>query len=776
MSNQFTVTGNKSGKSLSKYLTRPSYLKTLGAVSMMALSAGSIGAVQAEDQGDDELVLEEIIVTAQLRAANVQDVPVTVSVLGGDMIATQDIFDATGIARHTPGLSYGEFAPGQAILSMRGVASTDDGAGLDSSVAVFLDGVYIGRGAGANFDMFDLQRIEVLKGPQGALFGRNTIGGAISVVTKKPSAERMAKFGVTVGNEGIIRGQGLLNGALSENLMGKVVVNYRHHNGFVTNTLLDKKVNDENYISVRGQLLLELDSSSWTLSADYMDDDREDAGRFPFINGNFDYVGTAEALGAGRKQTTASPLEGFTKREVKGISLTGEMPFDSGTFTSITALRNVQTDWEMPSVGAPLGGGYDLAAGVYGLDVIDKIEEEVDTFSQEFRWTSKLGGDVEFVTGLFFFKEDTDRPEQWNISRNSEATGQVIVGNEYARTINETTSFAAYGQAQWSFAPDWTLSVGGRYSYDKKEYQAQSVNCGLDEATRAAAGFPNFAPCEGVGGSLRIIAEVFDVSGEESWTDFSPMASLQYRMSDQVMVFGTVSTGYKSGGFAGSQGVEAAASVPVDPENVTNYELGMKGDFLDNSMRLNVTAFYMKYKDLQVTRFGPVPSSPFGTFLTTNLGSAKIKGLEMEMTWQMTENLTFNANYAYLDSEAQDLVINGIDASGTQLRQAPENSFNLDLNYHVPLDKNGTLDFNIHFSHVDEERMDYISDNPVIEERNLTDARITWRSDDDRYEVSLWGQNLFDKGYTAHTYIIGPGSIGVWGAPRTFGISMNASF
>lgn len=741
---------------------------------LIALLPLATASAQDEKKG---FQLDEIMVTSTLRTKSVQDVPVTVSVLGEAQIAKADIHDAASIALNTPGLAYGEFSPGQAIFSMRGVGSADDGAGLDSSVALFLDGVYVGRGAGINFDMFDLERIEILKGPQGALFGRNTIGGAISVISKKPSDELIVKASGTYGNEGILRLQGMVSGPVSDKVGAKLVVNHRSHDGFVRNTLLNKDLNDEDTTSVRGQVSLDMDGSEWLLSGDYMEDHRDEAGRFPYVNGNFDYVGTSVALGAGVGQTSASPTEGFSDRKAGGASLQGDIEFNSGKLTTITGYRSVKTDWEMPSVGAPLGGGYNLDAGVYGADVIDGINEDVKTFSEELRWTSNLDGNINFIGGLFFFSEDTDRTEEFRIDRNTVATGQVIVGSEYTRTQNKTTSLAGYGQAQYQMSADWVLSVGGRFSHDKRDYTATAVNCGLDEAVKAAAGFPNFEPCHGVGGSLRIIAEAFEVSAKKSWSNFSPMASLQYTVNDDLMVFGTVSTGYKSGGYAGSQGVKSVATDPVNPEKVINYEIGFKGDFLDNHMRLNATAFYMDYKDLQVVRFGPVPSSPFGTFITTNLGSAKIQGVELEMLWQITEQFMIGANYAYLDTVGKDLIINGIDASGKDLRQAPRNSFNLNADYTIPLaNDKGSVNISAQFSHMDEQRMDYLSDVTIAEKQNLTDARIAWTSADENYEISIWGKNIANKNYVSHTYIIGPGTIGTWGAPRTYGVTLTATF
>ena len=207
---------------------------------LVAIAAATVVPLSASAQQ-----LEEIIVTATHRAENLQDVPVTVTAMGREQLEKADIFDATTIAFHVPGMAYAEFAPGQALISLRGIGSADDGAGLDNSVALFLDGVYIGRGASINFDMFDLDRIEVLRGPQGTLFGRNAIGGAINVITEKPSDELTTRIGATAGNEGILRYQAYVSGPVSENWAAKIVVNHREHDGFVRNLILNKDQQSE---------------------------------------------------------------------------------------------------------------------------------------------------------------------------------------------------------------------------------------------------------------------------------------------------------------------------------------------------------------------------------------------------------------------------------------------------------------------------------------------------------------------------------------------------
>jgi len=370
--------------------------------------------------------------------------------------------------------------------------------------------------------------------------------------------------------------------------------------------------------------------------------------------------------------------------------------------------------------------------------------------------------------------------EQFKLDRNTEATGQVMVGNEYTRTQNETTSYAAYGQGNWYLNDRWTLTVGARFTRDERDYIATAVNCGLSEEVKAAAGFPNFEPCGSVGSSLRIIAEVFELPASDSWTDFSPMLSAQFRASDNLMYFGTISTGYKSGGFAGSQGVASAATNPVNPEDVINYELGFKGDFADNTLRINASIFYMDYTDLQVVRFGPVPGSEFGTFQTTNVGSADISGLEVDYYWQATADFSISGYYAYLDTEIDGLTLNTAtgpqDFSGLPLRQSPKNSFSVVMDYRLPV---GTGDFDLRaqYAYVDDQFNDYPTlTETIIEKAKLLDASISWTSPQGTYQLVLWGKNLTDERYVSHSYRIGPGSIGVWSDPRTFGLTATVAY
>ncbi len=637
--------------------------------------------------------------------------------------------------------------------------------------------------------MFDLERVEVVRGPQGTLFGRNAIGGAVVIKTKKPTEEFEGKVALTAGNYGIFRAQGYVSGPLGDNLRGKLVASTRQHDGFVDNVVLGTELQDEDNMSFRGQLLWSGENSEWLLSADYSEDDRADMGRTPIVdNAPLQLIMEMNGVPGGARgtpRTNASPYDGYSERELGGISLTGTFEFASGSLTSITAARTVDTSWQMTSIGTGVGG-----LGLPFDEVVDDINESVDTFSQELRWTSNIDGPLSYTAGLYYFMEDTDRVEVFRTTvagqyndpnlpfRITDVGSQDILGNDYAQTANETTSIAVFASLDYELTDRLTLTAGLRYTRDEKDYTATSVNCGMVAGMDPALDgtqFVNWPGCGGVGASgLRIIAETFEVTPEDSWSDVSPKLSVQYALNEGTMVYASWSKGFKSGGFAGSQGVEAVAADPVDQETAYNYEIGIKSDVTD-SLRINATAFYMDYEDLQVVRFGPVPGSEFGTFVTTNLGSADIQGFELESTWFITDALRLDGFVAYLDSEGNDLIINGGDYSGQQLLGAPELSYNIRASYDQSFAFGG-ISASVTLSHEDESRRDYVDDRIKVDERDLVDARLAWTSTSGAIEFALWGKNLTEEDYITHMYVIGPGGIGVWGAPRTYGVTGTLNF
>ncbi len=727
--------------------------------------------------------LEEVMVTAQRRAENLQEVPVAITALSAETIEKADVHDLSTLAHKVPGLTFSPFSPGQNIVSLRGAASNDDGAGTDNSVAMFVDDVYLGRASNINPELFDVERIEVLRGPQGTLYGRNTIGGAINIVSIKPDLESFSgKAKLTLGNYARSDLSAYVNGPFSDNLAGKLSFSYRKRDGWVDNLSLNKKQKNDNTLAVRGQLLWQQgDAFEALFSADFATLDVDGMARIPVDTGYYQVRGLDDRLDTtpeddagdvsdpasffGSYATVCTPpstdcaagtVDGYAKRDAQGVSARLSWNLDAGELISITAYRTGEADWNMESVGAP------------ALFLIDDILDETDQLSQEFRWVASVGDDIDYVAGFWYLSEETDRTECFDLNMGSDCTpnadgtsgttatddaGGQPYNTDWYQQINETTSYALFGQVDWQLAEQWKLALGARYSSDKKDIQ-------------------NFARS----GPFVIINQTFDNRQSETWSAFTPKIALTYT-ADDWSVYGLVSQGFKSGGFpAGPQNVTGTLS--LRQEEAMNVELGFKADIAD-ALRLNVALFQTDYTDLQIQSFGPVPGElNFGQFRSFNAGDAEVFGIEIEATWAVTENLSLSGYYGFQDSELVDVFVPNAgfpNQSGQDMIRTPENKFDINLEYILPLAGGSELAFDLGWHHTASQRGE-LEPYAVQTAFHLLNASVAWTGGDDKLKVALWGRNLADDEYIQHLFTVSSNVVAVFGDPLMAGVSATYRF
>lgn len=697
--------------------------------------------------------LEEVVVTAQHREENLQDVPIAITAIGSEDIRSADISDLSAIALRTPGFSMGVFNPAQPQLFIRGVGSNADGAGEDQSVVVFLDGVYLGRTAGQAFDLFDLERLEVLRGPQGTLYGKNAAGGAINIITQKPAEELTGGLELSAGDMGYLGIRGKISGPLGDDTFGKISFSHKERDGYIESLVADiDDLNEYESDGIRGQLLTRpTDNLDLLFSADYSEDSRNSPGRIP---------GTAFAMGDFVAASGFEPdfyenllsKEPHADVETWGLSLQADWHVGEGTFTSITAYRESSAD-VLDIVWAA-----DLE--IFQMASADNFfDEEAEQFSQEFRYAANAGEQLFWQAGVFYLNEDVERNEYNDIFCGLicgvPAESAIHLPLAAAEQTNETNSYGIFGQATWTFNERWDLTVGARYTYEDKEV----TNVGSPD------------------GAFSIL-EAYDIEEDESWDAFTPKVAVNYHIGENFTTYATVSTGFKSGGFQGMAPTEAAANTPFDEETVTNYELGIKGTVLDNSLRFSAVAFYTEYDDLQVLVQTIQPGGLPGPLLTQNAGEAESQGIELEAVWQLHEYWQLAGNYAYLDTEYIELDGNLKPNEGNSLRNAPENAASLSLVFDYPLES-GYINARVDYTYKDDAYQD-IQNRPesTLESYDLLNLRLAYGADNGKWELAGWVKNATDEEYMLHNYTMNPGlSQNITpAAPRTVGATLTWNY
>ena len=700
---------------------------------------------------DKAVRIEETIVSARRRNEQLQKIPIPISVIDSTLMDNADILSLQDVAMRVPGLNVSYFSIGQPSIHMRGIGSNDDGAALNNSVVIFLDDIYVGRISTIDINVLDLQRIEVLRGPQGTLYGKNAIGGAINMVSALPRQQVGLQLTASAGNLGSRSFTGKLTGPLgSDALLGRLSVSSTARDGWQDNLILaGEKQHDDQNRSLRAKLLfIPQDNLEWYLAYDHSEDQLNSSGRIPVVgrvpvqltahmpsNTKADFALPTDIFAAlgGNPTNATNGVSGYTDRTISG--LTSRISFDQPHYrlTSITGYRDSTFEWLEDSTGLP--------ESIIALPISDFVDETHSQFSQELRWSSVEGKTINYVLGLYYLREDTNRKERFTIGGKIAQTHQQ----------NKSDSFAIFGETSYLIDAETKLTLGARYTYDTKNLDQQSRN----------------------GGSPAIILEDFDLNSSGSWKDISPSASLSHQVNDDLMVFLRVARGFKNGGFQGAPSTADAAKREIDPETAWDYELGLKSRWYASRLQLNIAGFHTNYKDLQVTQFKTVDN--FGVFETSNAATATLTGLEAELVLNATESIELGGNYAWLDARYDNFNdVQGRDFSGNRLRQAPQHSLSLNARYRWAFEP-GELSLRLDYRYQSRSYQEPDNEVTKMPAFDLLDAKLSFASNVSNWEVSLWAKNLLDQEYITHLYLLGGNDYALFGTPRTVGVSLRYS-
>jgi len=727
--------------------------------------------------------LEEVTVTAQKREESMQDVGIAITALSGDQLIRSDVNNIQDIQYLAPSIQIGE-SFGFAQIMIRGIGTDNPFAGGDPSVAMHIDGVVTGQSSAQFGSIFDVDRVEVLRGPQGTLYGRNTTGGSINVITRKPTEETTGYARLTLGNYQLGKFEGAVGGSLSERFRGRIAVRAVDRGGYGENIATGDDIDDAKLWSARGQLLwLIREDMDLRLSIEHHEED--DTNYMPkFRAASYDPAPLPElepqpisGIRASDPRDLNSNVNLQNKREQNSYTL--EYNWTISDSMVLTSLTNQQDFEKIPQAD------FDMTANAF---YIWSESFETDQFSEELRLSFE-GKKLRGLVGLYYYTEDIASDNRLDLPLVPQVVADTVpglkgcgfndnVGNQIIGApwdvlcflfhgTAETEAYAVFANVAYDMTPSLTLNLGARYSDETRQG---------DTDYWTAPGAP-----------------VLTFADKRSFSDFSPTVRLEWRAADDVMLYGSYSQGFKSGIFLPGQ-----RSPVLEPENVDAWELGMKGMFLDHRLQLNSAAFYYDYTDLQQGRSVPAGTSGF-TLVYENAASAEIKGVEGELSWLATEKLRIDASATYLDSQFTDYVTTDpfdtvfqqlglippdVDLSqqlaGNRLVQSPKWSWSL----------GGTLDFmatdggwtglatlnavfrdKVYFSQFNH---DALSQDSVT----TLNANILFTAPGGQWTINAWGKNLTDETAYMGTFILNSSrtNAGFLAPPRTWGVTVGYNF
>ncbi|MFN3536136.1 MAG: TonB-dependent receptor [Brevundimonas sp.] len=738
-----------------------------------AVSALIAPAAVAQDAGQPQATsVEEIIITARRTAESLQTTPLAVTAFSAETLERAGAQQVTDLQGAVPNLNIvqGRGSSNATNIYIRGVGQPDALQTFDPAVGVYVDDVYYSRIRGTQFDLLDLERVEVLRGPQGTLYGKNTIGGALKLITRRPGQDFQGRASVAYGSYDMIDVQGAVSGPITDTLAFGLSALHSERGGYVTDPVTGAEYNDKNTFAARATLAWDpAHNIQVDLTADYS---RDDAGMTvgQATNSLIDFSGVVRYPVAvptpdyNFETRTTPGLPNETRLETWGTSLRVAWELnDALTLRSITSYRELNTDDYIDFDATEL----EIADALVAVD-----QRQV---SQELQLTYE-SGPITAVGGLYYLREDVSSHQE---SYNDDLLGVAFLNSGFLRTIDdtlETTSRAIYGNVSFAVTDALRLSAGVRYTEEEKDYW------------RTTSAFYSLLPAFNT-------TYVFAPDLGE-YDDTSLMLSADYRISPDAMVYARYAQGFKSGGFNGRAN-SATESTEYQPETAETFEVGAKTTYWDRRLQLNLAAFLTKYEDFQARVSGldtdPVTGLPAPVLSVLNAGELDILGFELEGVLAPMAGLTLDTQVGFLNADYKVFEdARFTDFGGSRSFQDPAFSPRWTLRFggqYEHLMANGSsLTFGGSARY--RSRMALAVDNTFVntdveipgmyqEEYWLYDARAVWADSSNRYTVGLYGQNLSDEVYRTDAQefsSIGNIRTAYYGAPRTWMLKLTARY
>jgi iron complex outermembrane receptor protein len=675
-------------------------------------------------------MLEEIIVTAQKKSQVIRDVPISISLTTGETLDKMSIRGFEELSASIPNVTIAENAT-QDSVTIRGIGSGAN-HGFEQSVGTFVDGVYFGRGRSSRSPFLDIESVEILKGPQGVLFGKNTIAGALNISTREP----------TYDFEGSIEGEyfeaddswavtAIVSGPLSETVAGRLVVKRAESDGFVDNITTGKNEPEKEESFIRASLAWDA-SDKLNVAAKFESSSYDVVGRSMQLVEAGPFLGLYQSVDPNfeqkldyKRSVTHSAFESdYDDTEAQNATITVRYDLENVSFVSVSAYVGYEYDNSIP---ANFAAGIDTAAKGY--------DEEFSQFSQELRLESNSDGNFEYNVGVFYQTEEVDHLQDFAFdTTQGRADGFPLppfVGVTQFDLVQDTDSLAIFGQGTWHFSDAVRATFGLRYTKDEKDMD-------FVQRTTGSLPFPNRA-----------------IEDKREDTSTTPSLNVQWDITDNTMVYASYSEGFKSGGF------DFESAGQFEEETVEAYEFGLKSSLLDGAAELNVAYFNSEFEDLQVSAWNGQ------TFITGNAATSITKGVEIDGRWQLTDSLLLTGAVAFTDASYDDFtnavcntpqqLAHGLatglnpntcqqDLSGKPLQFAPDWAGNVGLEYVSAMESGleWTVNLDVNFS---DNYFTALDLDPVSEQDSFTkvNLRIQLASDEDTWSVALLAKNLTDE-------------------------------